>query len=131
MVEKTKITDKNLMANNLNEHFAHKGHILASKLPEPQTSILDTMRPRNQNYITQWENTYSQEIVDISKSDINLYTSPGYDNIPALLIKWSASHIAPLLALIFNKFLSLGKYPKFLKIAKVTALHKGGDKIKA
>ena len=36
--------------------------------------------------------------------------------------------IAPKLVLIFNKFVDSGVYPENLKIAKVTPLHKKGDK---
>ena len=46
IIDENKFTDKKLIANRLNQHFAQKGHILASKLPDPQVSILDSMKPR-------------------------------------------------------------------------------------
>ena len=69
-------------------------------------------------------------MLNIIKHCIDPNKSPGYDNIPALLIKWSANHIIPVLIKLFNTFTELGKYPDFLKIAKVTALFKGGDRLK-
>ena len=44
------------------------------------------------------------------------------------MIKWLAETIGPLLTKLFNGYLELGKYPDSFKIAKVTALHKSGDK---
>ena len=72
--------------------------------------------------------TYVQEVLDIIRKFISTNKSPGYDNVPAVLIKWSADVIAPLLVKLFNRFLDLGIYPSCLKIARETSLHKGGDK---
>ena len=69
-----------------------------------------------------------QEVLDIIRKFINSNKSPGHDNIPAVLIKWSVDVIAPLLVKLFNRFLDLGIYPSCLKTARVTLLHKGGDK---
>ena len=68
------------------------------------------------------------DILRIIKADLSTKKSPGHENIPSLLIKWSSSIIAPTLTKIFNRFIDLGKYPSVLKVAKVTALHKGGAK---
>ena len=46
---KERINDKNKIANKLNEHFVNKGRILASKLPNSEISVLDSMKPRNEN----------------------------------------------------------------------------------
>jgi len=54
--------------------------------------------------------------------------SAGSDNIPSCLLKWANQIIAPILAKMFNKFYEIGKYPDELKIARVTPLHKKGDK---
>ena len=126
-LENKTIDDQTVIANKFNEYFINKGHILASKLPTPQSSILDSMKPKNENTITAWENTHIKEVLDIIRESISLGKSPGYDNISALLVKWSAHYIASLLVKLFNRFIELGKYPDILKIAKVTSLHKGGE----
>ena len=122
------IEDKGIIANKLNEHFVNKGHVLASKLPEPQISVLHSMKPRNEKFIGAWIKTDVQEVLDIIKNAINSSKSPGCDNIPAVLIKWSSHIIAPLLVQLFNRFLDLCIYPNCLKTARVTSLHKGGER---
>ena len=128
VVGNNRINDKNIIANKLNEHFVNKGHILASKLPDSEISVLDSMKPRNETSITSWDYFLVQEILDIIKSDISINKSPGDDKVPAVLIKWSLHIIAPILAKIFNRCRELGEYPSCLKTAKVTALHKGSDR---
>ena len=122
------IDDKSIIANKLNEYFVNKGHILASELPQPQVSILHSMKPRNENFIIAWKKTNVQEVLDIIRNAIKSNKSPGCDNVPAVLIKWSSHVIAPLLVKLFNRFLDLGMYPSCLKTARVTSLHKGGDR---
>ena len=60
--------------------------------------------------------------------DIKTNKALAYDNIPPKIIKWLADVLAPLITQIFNRYLSLGKYPDLFKIAKITALHKDGDR---
>ena len=122
------ISEKSAIANKLNEHFVNKGHILASKLPEPQVSILHSMKDRSSISIKSWKKCYLKEVLDIISKEIALHKSPGCDNILAVLIKWSSHIIAPVIVKLFNRFLDLELYPNCLKTAKVTALHKGGEK---
>ena len=66
------------------------------------------------------------EIVDIAIT-FEEKMSTGPDNIPSILLKWIIHIIAPILADIFNQFVTRGIYPDVLKTAKVTPLHKKGD----
>ena len=129
--KKNIVSDKNVIANNLNKLFVNKGHILTSKLPNSQVLITDSMKSRNTSFITKWENTNIQEILDIIKNYINTNKSCGCDNVPAVLIKCFSHIIAPILVRIFNRYMELGIYPDILKIARVTALQKGGDRSEA
>ena len=52
--------------------------------------------------------------------------SCGHDGISATIIKWCAPYIMSPLLNILNAFLKHGSYPKIFKLAKVTALFKGG-----
>ena len=122
------INDESAIANKLNEHFVNKGHILATELPEPQVSILHSMRLRNRNSMKSWKKCDLKEVLTIISKEIALHKSPGCDNILAVLIKWSSHIIAPVVVKLFNRFLDLGLYPNCLKTARVTALHKGGEK---
>ena len=57
--------------------------------------------------------------------------SSGHDGISVTILKWCLPYIASLLTNIFNTFLKAGSYPNIFKLAKVTALFKGGDNSKA
>ena len=129
-IDKERIRDKHKIANELNKYFVSKGHILASELPTSNTSALNYMKPpRDGQYIWAWRPTQLEEVLKIIHAAILMHKSAGNDNVPAVLIKCSAEIIAPILVIIFNRFLELGQYPDILKIARVTALHKGGDKV--
>ena len=52
----------------------------------------------------------------------------GYDEIAPKILKWAAELFAPLLLTIFNKCISLGYYPKSMKVGKVSPLYKKGEK---
>ena len=129
-VNETKIDDKKTIANELNKYFVNKGHILASKLPDSEIPVLESMKPpkRGQS-VSAWRPAQQEEVLKIICDAILLHESAGYDNIPAVLIKCSAKILAPILVKIFNHYLELGIYPDILKIARVTALHKGGEKV--
>ena len=87
------------------------------------------MKPRNENFINTWKKADVKEVLEIIKNALSSSKSPGYDNIPAVLIKCCSDIIAPVLVNIFNRFLDLGIYPNCLKTARVTSLHKGGDRL--
>ena len=54
--------------------------------------------------------------------------SPGFDELSAKFIKLCAPYISETLANIFNTSISHGVYPEFLNTAKITQIHKKGDK---
>ena len=54
--------------------------------------------------------------------------SAGYDEIPETLIKHCSEYIAKPLTHIFNLSVKFGIFPEAMKIAKITPIHKKGDK---
>ena len=50
-------------------------------------------------------------------------------DISPKLIKWLDVVLAPILTSIFNRYLEIRRYPDVFKLAKVTSLPKGGDKL--
>ena len=120
------LDDAQSIANHMNCHFVQKGPSLASKLPYSNRNILQSMGPRNPHKMV-FENATTNEVVEKGNA-LNDKMSTGSDNIPSILIKWSLFIIAPILAEIFNSFVNLGTYPDILKTAKVTPLHKKGDR---
>ena len=126
MIYMETLYDAQTIANHMHCHFVQKGPSLASKLPHSNRNILESMAPRNPHKMI-FDNATASEVVE-KGNDLNDKMSTGSDDIPAILIKWSLYIIAPILADIFNAFVSLGTYPDILKTAKVTPLHKKGDK---
>ena len=110
--------------NKLNKHFVCKGPKLAAKLPKSTKSPLKYLKNRVKScmkFKTLSENDLTKIIcaLDVRKSS-------GHDKISAIILKWCLPYIlAPLLS-IFNAFMKYGSYPEVFKIAKVSALFKGG-----
>ena len=118
--------DPKLIANKLNKHFVLKGPKLASQLPPSDKSALANMMPRVNDSINNI--ILNSQAVRKLINELKTNKALGYDNISAKMLKWLVDVISPLLTKVFNKYLSIGKYPDLFKIAKVTALHKNGDK---
>ena len=122
-------SDPNFIINKLNKHFVRKGPKLASKLPKPKKSSLSYLKQRvcnSMNFKILNEN-------DIVKIVCKLIAgkSAGHDGISVTILKWCLPYIASLLSNIFNAFLTAGCYPNIFKLAKVTALFKGGENSEA
>ena len=113
------VSDPKLIANKLNSHFAQKRLNLASKLPNSNSSIYSCLGERSETTIP----TNAIVSGEVLKCIQDLKSSN-----EARLLKWLHDKIAPVLTNIFNKFFEVGRYPNILKIAKVTAIFKGGDK---
>ena len=114
------------IANILNQHFTGIGKKLAKKLEKSKYKFSAFMGKRNVNSIFLKEIEIS-EIYDEIRS---LCTSKvaGYDKISPKVLKWSPHLFAPILHVAYNKCIRQGRYPSNLKIAKVSPIHKGGDK---
>ena len=117
-------TDPRIVANIMNSHFTQKRLNLASKLPNSQSSIYECMGPRLENEMQ------SNDISDNETLKVihELKTNKTADISPKL-IKWLDFILAPILTKIFNRYLNVGKYPDIFKLAKVTSIPKGGDKL--
>ena len=117
-------TDPVDVANKLNEHFVHKGPKLSSKIRACHSykKYLKARNPHNMVFFK----IKKSKIVSLL-SGLKLGKAPGHDGISAQILKWCIPYISAILCKIFNKCVHDGIYPDVLKIAKVTALHKGGD----
>lgn len=122
----THITEHKAIADAFNDHFCSIGGKLASKLP---------------NYGTQYKNFLKDRLLDsfflppISVQEIvseikrlNPKKSPGPDGIGAKLLRLSPNTFAFPLEKIFNHYIRRGEYPDLMKIAKVIAIYKKGNK---
>jgi hypothetical protein len=68
-----------------------------------------------------------EKVVRILKA-LKPSSSAGLDNIPAIAVKYCASVLGRPLAYILNRSFSSGEFPRVLKLARVTPIHKGGER---
>ena len=112
------IKDPKMIANRFNDFFTNINPSLASKIPPPDTTVLEHILssdspPDSLFFIP----CTSEEVLKI-RSSLKPSTSSGVDEIIDVLIH------------IFNCSLSTGIVPSKLKIAKVNPVFKSGDKHK-
>ncbi len=119
------ISDRQSIANKINEYFVKKGPKLASKIKNERVSIHRFLKRKNPHSL-QFSPVTKTEITNII-NDLDSGKATGYDEISPQILKWSTPIIIDPLCKIINKCIRTGTYPDILKIAKVMALHKGGD----
>ena len=117
-------TDPKFIINKLNKHFVCKGPKLAAKLPVSNENMLKYLKKRVQSCMKFRTLTEDDIIKIVCKMEAG--KSPGHDGISAIILKWCLPYILSPLVSIFNAFMNQGSYPKVFKLAKVTALFKGG-----
>ena len=107
-----------MIANSFNDFFTKIGPSLASKIPPPDTTVLEYIlssdSPPDSLFFTPCT---SEELLKISRISSNL-------------LKHIIPEIIDVLIHIFNCSLSTGIVPSKLKIAKVNPVLKSGDKNK-
>ena len=109
----------------MNKHFSTVGKKLAKKLKMTDVKYSDFLKNPNPKTMA----LYLAEEVEIKNLifDLILGKSVGVDENPPIVIKWGEPVLTPILTKLFNKCMSEGVYPDFLKIAKVIPIFKGGD----
>ena len=117
--------DKNLIANRFNNYFTSIGETLASKIPKSTRTY--------ESYLT--KHNSDLEMQDLTENELKngFYSlkpnkSSGFDNISARTILQCYESLKAPLKYIFNLSLNTGDVPNNLKIAKVTPIHKTGEK---
>ena len=113
------------ICHEFNKHFCSIGKNLANSIPKtPFQNIKKFYGKRNRNsfFLAPTDDNEIKSIIE----KLNEQKSPGIEDIPIKIIKLAKIVIAPYFCKIFNKALLDGNYPDELKLAKVTALHKGG-----
>ena len=120
------IRDNILISNTFNDFFSSIGEELNNKFPN-ETDFKKYLK------FNSVESIYLYPIVteEIRKEILNLSCkkSCGPDNLPARIIKCTANSVSEPLTHIFNLSIDQGIYPNLLKISKVIALFKKGDKM--
>ena len=86
------MSDPISVAESLNKHFATKGHKLASELPQPSISVMETMGT---------ESSQAMNFKEIDKTEIENFIK--HDNTKSVLIKWGSPVLSPILTTL-SKF---------------------------
>ena len=120
------ISDKNEIANQFGEFFSSIGKNIAKTLPNTNQDFKQFMKTPNRNSIF-LEPTDEHEVKKIILNMKNK-NSAGVDTISATILKKINAAIMKPLAILINKSMTEGVFPKELKVAKVTPIYKGKDK---
>ena len=108
-------------------HFTEIGPKLASSIPQGPTPYNDYIKLVDSSFqLTQIE---PKVIHDLLMS-LSRNKATGLDNISSKLLKEAALVICQSLTIIFNKSVDTGIFPKGLKLAKITPIHKANNKDK-
>ena len=118
-------TDKSLIANHFNDYFVNIGCDLAEKIPSVTSNSMANIQTQVSNSIVIEPVTESETNNVISQLK---NSSPGWDDLPSMLLKNSSGYILNVLTNIFNKSLIQGIVPNELKVAKIIPLFKSGNK---
>ena len=120
------IEGDNTTSGAFNDYFVNIGTKLANKLPVCNTPFESFLSDKCHHSIFLTPIS-PEEIVDILNK-IPCGKAPGCDSLSPIVIKEARYSLAKPLAKIFNMSLTLGVFPDGLKKAKVTPIHKGGDR---
>ena len=118
------VTDRNIICEKFNNFFTGIGPSLANAIPDQDKTPKSYLSDRLTNTIFLYAVT-EKEIEKIV-TDLN-NGAPGYDDIPALILKLALPYIKEPMMYICNLSLLEGVFPECLKIANVVPLFKSGD----
>ncbi|VDH94493.1 Hypothetical predicted protein [Mytilus galloprovincialis] len=118
------------IVNTLNVHFSS----VAEKLIGNNTSDMDFSMLQNftSEKLKKTEN-FHLKLISIGEvcsqlKHLNINKSAGLDGIGPKFLKLSAEIISPSLTFLINKSITSNRFPQKLKLARVTAIHKGGPR---
>ena len=120
-------TDSVSIANFMNDYFCRIGKNLQQRIP--------TIRNNYSTYMPDIaENTFFLSPTSVQEIEreiklLNPKKASGPDNIGAKVLKLCPHIFASNLSKIYNRSIEMGEYPAQLKLAKVIALFKKGDKL--
>ena len=125
-----RINCRRIIANKFNEYFVSLASNLNATLELHNGIPINNVHSFSQ-YLTNrvdssiyLYDTYDLEILDIIKEFENGKAS----DIPTILIKKSATMIAPTLAKLYNNCMNSGTFPQIFKTGKITPIFKKGNK---
>ena len=124
----SEISDPTSIADGFNDFFVNIGPNLADKIPNTNANYGEFLKnipsPIGSLFFSP---TNDEEIADVFNT-LKTGTACGYDDIKTDVVITVKHIIAPYLIHIFNLSISKGIFPTQLKKAKVTPIHKNGDR---
>ena len=119
--------DKNEIANIFSHHY-QTAAVEKLKELQPKNNFREYLyehdKRNNKFQLNAIDNTQTWNIIKTLTSK----TSSGFDEISPKLVKSCASNLAPPLTLIINRCFETGNFPKKLKLAKISPIHKKGER---
>ena len=119
------VTDPKEIADSFCKYFSNLGPNLAKALPKVNYSFRSFLFDNSDTSITLGP-TDIEKLEDIC-SEFSFRKAPGYDNIPAHVIKTSFHLISTPLGSTINLSLQKGIFPDKLKVAKVAPVYRRED----
>lgn len=134
MIDNESIKDPETIAKKLNTYFASVAKILNETTPTGSARDIDAKKisdfvnakvPINTHFSIPFI-TSEQVLSHINNLDAS--KSTGLDGLGPRIVKLAAHSIAPSIAMLINKSITLGQVPSQMKLAKVLPIYKGGEK---
>ena len=121
-----RIDDEKEIANTFNSYFTCIGSSISKNVKKSSKHFTDYLGNSTRESIF-FLPTNENEIIEVVKQLRNT-SSAGHDDISVTFLKKIIYAIATPLSIIFNLSITTGIVPNSLKLAKVTPVHKKGDK---
>ena len=124
-VNGSNISDKQIIANTVNNHFITAGTRVQSKIPVVKFDPSTTMQKCTNNLLLGY---ISEEWILKTVQNMKNKSSKGFDGISNRMLKDMIPVIVRPLCIIFNKSIKENTFPDSLKLARVIPLYKSGAK---
>ena len=124
------LTDPTAVCQEMNSFFTNIGNELAKKIPDTAVDPLEYVQGNKSGNSFFLKPVTPQEVFS-KLSKINVSKSCGADMIHPRFINDASTFIVVPLVHIINCSFSTAKFPDQLKLARVTPIHKSGDKSKS
>ena len=125
----TTFTDNNSIANALNKHFSTVGLQISNSFQNSGVQQVNYNDYLNQNIETQFSfHPVTSSETEAVIHDLKSKPTTSGDGVSTSLIKAIQPVIVKPLTILFNQSISMCKFPDSLKVARVKALFKKGDK---
>jgi len=121
------VTDPTEIADVFCNYFANIAERLDNAIPASAVSPLQYMGERTQNSMFA-EPATAREVQQVISQLPNKLC--GINNLPVFIFKILKVEMSTVIANLFNESLDHGRFPKTLKVGRITPIYKSGDKTK-